>query len=473
MDNIKLDTGYISGIKVGEPGPEAYFYRGIPYAAPPVGALRWKPPQPPAPWTGVRECTAYSLQPAQLPDPNVPPEARKIPSDEDCLYLNVMTPAGKAGEKLPVMVWFHGGGLRYGSANWSLYNSPTLVRHGVVLVSVNTRLGVMGLFCHPLLSRESSQGVSGNYLFLDMIASLQWVRRNITAFGGDPDNVTIFGESGGGMKVVGMMASPLAKGLFHRAICESGGSSVNPVPVPELEGFGEKLFAGLGVDKERDPLAAARAIPWEKIIEIDQALNVELGATLGSWFVFMGPWTIAADGWFMPDAPSDIFRSGKQNAVPYMLIANLGELTGPGFITMSQMIPGYVSLLEGADKARVKGYAGIFDQVPGNWRREGGVSSHAMEMHFVFGQLDDPVDWKVLHFLYAKAGARSPAPVIAEAERKVSEAMMRMWTQFARTGDPSVKGLIEWPAWDKATDRYLYIAEPLQVKSGYSGLAPK
>jgi len=191
MDKIKLDTGVVSGRKMGEPGQEVDFYQGIPYAAPPVGKLRWQPPQPAASWTGVRECTKYSLQPAQLPDPNLSPEEQKIPSSEDCLYLNVITPAKNASDKLPVMVWFHGGGLRYQSANMRLYNSPPLARHGVVLVSVNTRLGIFGLFAHALVSKESPKGVSGNYLFLDLIASLQWVKRNIAAFGGDPDNVTI------------------------------------------------------------------------------------------------------------------------------------------------------------------------------------------------------------------------------------------------------------------------------------------
>jgi para-nitrobenzyl esterase len=464
MDKIKLDTGVISGRKIGEPGKEVYSYQGIPYAAPPVGKLRWQPPQPAASWTGVRECTKYSLQPAQLPDPNMPPEVQKIPSSEDCLYLNVMTPAKNASDKLPVMVWFHGGGLRYQSSNNPLYNSPPLARHGVVLVSVNTRLGIFGLFAHPLLSKESPKGVSGNYLFLDLIASLQWVKRNIAAFGGDPDNVTIFGESGGGMKVAAIIASPLARGLFHRAICESGGAHLETPLLKDIEVFGAKLFARLGVSKEKDPLAAARAIPWEKIVEVDQAMNVEMGPQ----YVFMGVWTLVQDGWFMPDSPTDIFATGRQNPVPYILMSNLGELTGPGYVYAPQQIAGYVKLLSGAGKAGVKGYAGIFDQVPGNWRKEGGVSAHAMELHFVFGQTDYMESWKVLRFLYASAGAKSPLPVITDAERKVSEAMMQMWTQFARTGNPSVPGLIYWPPWSKETDKYLYIAEPLVVKLGYS-----
>jgi para-nitrobenzyl esterase len=467
LDTIRLDTGSISGTKIGEPGQEVSFYRGIPYAAPPVGDLRWKPPRPAAAWTGVRECKKYSRQPAQLPDPNMPPEVQKIPSSEDCLYLNVMTPAKKATDKLPVMVWFHGGGLRYLSANAPLYNSPALVNQGVVVVTVNSRLGIFGLLAHPLISKESPRGVSGNYLFLDLIASLQWVKKNIAAFGGDPDNVTIFGESGGGMKVAGLIASPLAKGLFHRAICESGGSLLQSPTVTDLETYGEKLFAKLGVANEKDPLAAARAVPWEKIVEVDQAMNVEMGPQ----YVFMGVWTLAVDGWFLPDSPVNIFREGRQNAVPVMLIANLGELTGPGYIVIPQLVQGYVNLLSGASKAGVKGYAGIFDQVPANWRQEGGIATHAMEMHYVFGQLDDMAAWKHSYFLYRQGGAKSPLPVITDADRKVSEYMMKMWTQFARTGNPSVKDLIYWPPWDKATDKYLYIAEPLQVKLGYSKVA--
>jgi para-nitrobenzyl esterase len=151
-----------------------------------------------------------------------------------------------------------------------------------------------------------------------------------------------------------------------------------------------------------------------------------------------------------------------------MLICNTGELTGPGMIQFPKMVPGYLKLLAGAKVAGVKAYAGIFDQVPPNWRKEGGVSAHAMELHYVFGAVDDMPSWEVLFNLYETAGAKSRLPVITDAERNVSENMMRMWTQFARTGNPSVKGLIDWPNWKPSTDKYLYIAEPLQVKTGYS-----
>ncbi|MFC1900765.1 carboxylesterase/lipase family protein [Chloroflexota bacterium] len=467
MNPVKIDSGLISGLVEGKGDEEVCVYRGIPYAAPPVGDLRWKPPQPVAAWDGVRECTEYSIQASQYPDVNVPEEAQKVPSSEDCLYLNVNTPAKTPTGNLPVMVWLHGGGLRYGSGNWSLYNGSGLPRHGVVLVTVNSRLGEMGLIAHPLLSKESPHRASGNYMFLDMIASLQWVQRNIAAFGGNPDNVTIFGESGGGDKVVCMITSPLAKGLFHKAICESGGSRSQATPLEEMEEHGKKLFARLGVDKEPDPLAAVRAIDCEKIIEVSQAMNEEVGGQ----FAFMGPWGIVNDGWFMPDGPYNIIKDGKHNAVPMITCANLGELTGPGYVHVPQMIPGYVKLLSGANNSGKKGYAAIFDQVPGNFRQEGGVAAHAMEMHFVFGAVDDPMPWSILHFLYQTAGAKSPDPLITDAERSVSKAMMQMWTNFARTGDPSIPGSVEWPAWEENTDRYLYIVDPPQVKSGFSKVA--
>jgi para-nitrobenzyl esterase len=464
MNPVKLDTGYVSGTVSGEPGREVHIYRGIPYAAPPVRNLRWKPPQPAAPWSGIRECTVFSIQAAQYPDVNASEALKKLPSSEDCLYLNVLTPAKKPNAKLPVMVWFHGGGLRYGNGNSSLSNSLGLPQHGVVLVTTNHRLGVMGLFAHPLLSRESSWGASGNYLFLDLIASLKWVKTNIAAFGGDPDNVTIFGESGGGLKVAALIASPLAKGLFHRAIVESGGRVFEPTPLKDLEVFGDKLITRLGVNKEKDPLAAARVIPCEKLLEIDQALNIEMGPE----YVFMGPWHMVEDGWFLPDTLFNLFETGKRNEVPYLMVSNMGELTGPGFVVADRMIADYLNLLNGPSKANTRGYAAIFDQVPGNWRQEGCVAAHAMELHYVFGALDDAEAWKAHFAGYSASGAKSPVPVITDIDRKVSEVMMTVWAQFARTGKPSVKGLIEWPARDKVSDRYLYITEPLQVKSGYS-----
>jgi para-nitrobenzyl esterase len=465
VDPIKIDTGYISGTIVGDIGKEVRIFRGIPYAAPPVGDLRWKAPQPVAPWTGIRECTAFSKSSIQ---PTVPIDLSDMPQSEDCLYLNVLTPAKMPSEKLPVMVWLHGGGYTMGSGSSQVYNMPRLPQNGVVLVTVNMRLGTMGLLAHPLLSKESPKGISGNYHFFDMIAALEWVQRNIALLGGDAKNVTIFGESGGGAKVSCLMASPLAKGLFHRGIFESGaaGGFSPGKPMKDLEAMGEKFFTKLGVNKEADPLKAARALPPAKLLEVEASLQKDLKSE--------DLWDSAIDQNFLTDLPANIFREGKQNPAPVITSANLGELTGPGMIMMPFIIPDYVNILNGTNKAGQKGYACIFDQVPSKWKQEGCVSFHALEIGYVFGDWDNTSGWWSKGFFLAKtSGAKTPEPGLTDADKKVSENMMAMWAQFARTGDPNAKGLPAWPAYDPAADQYLYIAEPLQVKSGFSKVAQK
>ncbi|UCG54692.1 MAG: carboxylesterase family protein, partial [Dehalococcoidia bacterium] len=382
MNIVKTDSGYISGTVCGEPDKPVYVYRGIPYAAPPIGDLRWKPPQPVVPWSDIRECTAFS---ALTPATN-PPGYQRIdtrPQSEDCLYLNVLTPATTPADKLPVMVWFHGGALIVGTGNDEIFNGLPLPSHGIVLVTVNTRLGPIGLLTHPLLSKESEYGVSGNYLFLDLIATLKWVQNNIASFGGDPDNVTIFGESGGSTKVVNLMASPLTKGLFHHAIGESEcglGTSLD-----EMEARGEKLFTKLGVDRERDPLTAARSLPWQKIIEAGSAVTTELNVPWGPpW----SAWDSTVDGWFLPNTPANIFKAGKQNNVPFIMGANLGELTVPNFVWMPWVIPGYVRLFSGANNIGGKVYGYIFDHVPMGWKRKGITCNHGRELTYVFGDLN-------------------------------------------------------------------------------------
>lgn len=466
MDLISLDTGLISGTKVTEKGQEIRIFKGIPYAAPPIGDLRWKPPQPAATWPGVRECTRFSIQAAQYRDIHASSNMQTVPSSEDCLYLNVMTPAKSANDKLPVMVWLHGGGLRYGNGNTTFSDNLGLPLHGIVQVNLNHRLGVMGLFAHPLLTRESPEHVSGNYMFFDMIAALEWVRRNISSFGGDPNNVTIFGESGGGLKVAALIASPLAGGLFHRAIIESGGREFDTVALEKVEAFGDKFFHKLGIDTVDHPLAAARKIPWETIIDSDQELNVELGPK----YVFMGPWHIIHDGLFLPDTLVNMFQTGRRNQVPYLIVANKGELTGPGFLIADTMIKDYLRLLNGPSTANSRGYAAIFDQVPEGRKREGAVAAHGTELYYVFGALDNAETWANSMGGRTSSGAKSPIPEISNSDRTVAENMQTIWTHFARTGNPSIKGLIEWPAWEHTTDKYLLITDPLKIKQGYSDL---
>jgi para-nitrobenzyl esterase len=304
-------------------------------------------------------------------------------------------------------------------------------------------------------------------VFLDIIASLKWVQKNITAFGGDSKNVTIFGESGGGFKVACLMASPLAKGLFHRAICKSGTAVAAPffggLPLKELEKTGEKFFERLGVNKEKDPLRAARAIPWQKLLECERSFAT--GEGVARMLFTLGD--LAIDGWFLEDTPTNIFKAGKHNAVPLITGANLGELTGLGMILMPQVIPAYVTQLSDNNRAGSRGYAYIFDQVPAGWKKAGMNSQHALELKYVFG-LSKVSDWESVF-----PGVKQPNPGLTGVDGKVSEAMMRMWVQFAKTGNPSVKGLIDWPAYDTASDQYLYITETLQVKSGFSGVGKK
>jgi para-nitrobenzyl esterase len=464
-DPVQIESGFIAGTLAGEPDNAVHVYRGIPYAALPIRELRWKPPQPVDRWVGIRECTVFSSIQPQPIQPLGPKLA--VAQDEDCLYLNVLTPALKTSQKLPVMVWMHGGGYWAGNGNEAMSNNIKLPQQGVVLVTVNTRLGSLGLLAHPLLSQESSRGVSGNYMFLDMVAALQWVQKNIAAFGGNPHNVTIFGESGGGGKVSALIASPLAGGLFQRAICESGAAfpPVSPgIPLKEMEMIGKRLFLELGVDKEKDPLATARALPWQKILEADAAISREMNVQLGLW-------DATIDDWFLPDAAVNIFQKGQQNAVSLITCANRGELKGPGNLLMPWIIPIYTSMLASESKAGAKVFACIFDQVPAGWRQEGCVSCHAIELPYVFGTVDVEQDWINLLPIAGPSGAKTKTPAISDTDRKVSAMMMSMWAQFARTGDPSVTKLIKWPVWEQNTDQYLYINDILRVKSGFSKLS--
>ncbi|MBW2051458.1 MAG: carboxylesterase family protein [Deltaproteobacteria bacterium] len=270
-DPVKIESGLISGFTYGDKN-ELRIFKGVPYAAPPVGELRWKPPQPPAYWEGVKNTKKPC---AWCPQPESIVFARRTgPQSEDCLYLNIWSTAKDTEEKRPVMVWIHGGGSTTGFGGSLFYSGGKLARRGVVVVTINYRLGPLGYLAHPLLSEESEKGVSGNYGFLDQIAALKWVKKNITAFGGDPDNVTIFGESAGAVAVTRLMVSPLAKGLFHRAIAQSGGAfgrnrhlRERKYNMESAEASGERVARMLGCDQADDPLAAMRAKSAEEIIE--------------------------------------------------------------------------------------------------------------------------------------------------------------------------------------------------------------
>ncbi len=462
QDPVKTESGYVSGTTIGEGNNEVKIYKGIPYAAPPVGDLRWKAPQPAAPWQGVLAATEYSKWPIQFGGTfGITEEGQS----EDCLYLNVITPAKNKNAKLPVMVWFHGGGYMVGSGNDPLFNSYRLPRQGVILVTVNTRLGPLGLLAHPYLSDESPNLASGNWMFLDMVASLKWVKNNIAAFGGNPKNVTIFGESGGAGKVISLMASPMTTGLIHKAIGESGFATA--MTLGEMEVRGIQFFEELGVTT----LADARTKTWQEIVAAETAMEAKYPVPPG--VIHMGViFDATVDHAFLNDTPANTFTAGKQQKIPFIMGGNLGELTSPGIIAMPYIIPYYTNMFKGALKQKQKVFGYVFDQVPQNWRDMGAVATHAIELNYVFGNYDNfaPTSWTLigaLESLYNPAIMTTPV-ILTETDQKVSEEAMAMWAQFAKKGNPSVKGLTTWPAWTAASDQYMYIADPLQVKTGFS-----
>lgn len=323
-DPVRVEQGQLAGANGSS--ADMRVYRGIPFAAPPVGDLRWKAPQPAAKWQGVRQATEFSnaCWQTQYPAAAAIYQAKLPPLSEDCLYLNIWTPAKSAKDRLPVMVWIHGGGFTRGFAGTRSYDGEVLARKGAVIVTINYRLGIFGFFAHPVLSAESGHHASGNYALLDQIAALQWVQKNIAAFGGDPTRVTIFGESAGSWAVNALMASPLAEGLFHRAIGESGGSFSPMKTLAEAEKEGEKLTASLA------PLPAAAAKTEAADKPESQSILKALRAKLAEELLKASDAETVrpmVDGWVLPEDVATIFAQGKQNDVPLIIGYNADEGT--------------------------------------------------------------------------------------------------------------------------------------------------
>jgi para-nitrobenzyl esterase len=308
-----IDSGQIAG-KV-ESGADAFL--GIPFAAPPVGPLRWRPPQPIAAWSGTRQATSYGLDCAQIPMSSPPGPGFVNPTSEDCLFLNVWTPSKRPSKPMPVMVWIYGGAFIMGAGSYPDYDGAHFAEDGIVLVTFNYRVGLFGFFAHPALTREAKGAPVGNYGLMDQIAALGWIQRNIAAFGGDPKNVTIFGESAGGIFVNTLLESPPARGLFAKAISESGGGRTLPGGLgwPALSGGpgsaearGAAWARSVGVTG--DDLAALRAIPPDILVK------ASVSGKLPSPII---------DGKLIPYTIDDAMAHGHHLSVPYMVGANSWE----------------------------------------------------------------------------------------------------------------------------------------------------
>ncbi|MCJ8502451.1 carboxylesterase/lipase family protein [Desulfatitalea alkaliphila] len=445
-DRIIVQTaqGALSGFAAGD---SAWQWLGVPYAQPPVGDLRWRPPQPPTTWEGVRDAVSWGDQAAQSPNY----EAFGLGGmSEDCLYLNITAP--RDGENLPVMVYFHGGGFTILTGNTKAFNNPlSLPTKGIVLVTVNHRLGPFGYLAHPDLSAESGYGGSGNYGQMDLVAALEWIQENIAAFGGDPDNVTIFGESGGGGKVQHLLASPHAAGLFHKAILQSGMFTSETIPLATAEQGGVALAQALTVDGAADVPAAMRAVPWQDIV----------AAAPG--------WTVAApnvDHWHLPDTVRNIFEAGEHNDVPVISGMNRADL--PTLIdTMIEEMPIW------ADNFESNVYAYLFDHVMTGWAAQGGVAYHGIELVYVFNYPTSAYTHHALGLSGLPAGAPPPLGWGA-ADMAVVDDMMTMWANFARTGDPSIASKIDWTPYTAATENYLEISQggDLAIQAGLEDAFP-
>ena len=484
---VKIESGLISGFSYGEK-KDLLIFKGVPYAAPPVGALRWRPPRPVKPWDGVK----ITRKPcAWCPQPKSIAFARKTgPQSEDCLYLNIWTMAKDTEEKRPVMVWIHGGGSTTGSGGTLFYSGGRLARRGVVVVTINYRLGPIGYLAHPLLSGESEKGVSGNYGFLDQIAALKWVQRNITAFGGDPGNVTIFGESAGASAVSRLMVSPLAKGLFHRAIAQSGGPfgrnsylRKKKYNRESAEAIGQKVARMLGCDQAGDVLAAMRAKSAAEIIKTVKPAQ----GLFGKGFKF-GP---IVDGWAIPDDPGRVFIESRMANVPLMVGSNADE----GTIFLKQLpvksVKTYKKLIRAVGKEHASDLLRLFpvekeeDVLPAlnklitvsifvsaaraMARAEAKVNSNVYLYHFTrvppIERIKPLGAFHSVEIFYA-FGNLGPRLRKSDTDRKLSETMMAYWTNFAKTGNPNGQGLPRWPAYNPEKDQYIELGSEIKARQG-------
>lgn len=466
---VKIEPGLISGVKTKS---GITVFKGIPFAAPPVGNLRWKAPQPVEPWNSIKKCDAFGPSPMQAkPVPFSMWSAEFLipekPISEDCLYLNVWTGARASEEKRPVLVWIYGGGFSSGGSAVPIYDGEAMARKGIVFVSINYRVGIFGFFAHPDLTKESAYHTSGNYGLLDQMAALQWVQKNIAAFGGDPANVTIAGQSAGSMSVNCLVASPLAKGLFNKAIAESGASFTNgSTTLQTAEQDGLKVAQSLHASS----LAELRNLPAEEL----QKAQARRGPIV--------------DGYVLPKSIADIFAAQKENKVALLTGWNENEGLGPGEIKNAADFVKQAEQQYGADKETfLKLYPATNDEVAATSQKNLARDMLFGVQNYTWANMQSAEGSKVYLYRftrkvpatgeYVKYGAFHTGEVPyaynnlrfvnrpwEPSDREMANIMSSYWANFAATGDPNGTGLPEWPAYTKKDKKIMILDEKPEAK---------
>jgi para-nitrobenzyl esterase len=466
---VKIDSGKLKGAAANG----VISFKGIPYAASPVGDLRWRPPQPVKPWSGVRPATEYGADCMQNPFPGDAAPLGVKPA-EDCLYVNVWVPAQPPAKKLAVIMWIYGGGFVNGGSSPTVYDGSQFAKRGVVFVSFNYRVGRFGFFGFPALTKENPDEPHGNYAFMDQIAALKWVQRNIAAFGGDPKNVTLFGESAGGGSVLTMMTSPLAQGLFQKAIVESGGgrgSLMPPHNLAQAESIGVAFAKKNSITgDDAAALTALRKFPADTVVD-----RLNMATMFGAMSTYPGP---MIDGKVVVEELDAAYAAGHGAKIPLMIGANSADI---GFNRFRSLDDLFAQFGPDKDKARAafdpdgKGtvstvgtavsaiqimieparhmariIAGLgqpayeyrFSYVAESMRRQWQGAPHATEIPFVF----DTVQAR-----YGKD--------LTTADEATAQAANAYWVNFAKTGNPNGGKLPEWPAYKADTDQILDFTE--------------
>ena len=462
-----------SGVLVGTADGDVRAFKGVPYTASPVGALRWAPPKRPAAWNGERAADQYGPScPQPMKADGKPNEGGAAgPTSEDCLFLNVW--ASKTAHKAPVMLWIHGGSNAYGAGSLMPYDGSAFVRDGVILVSINYRLGVLGFAAHPALTKAARPGDPlVGYGVMDQIAALKWVQRNITAFGGDPGNVTVFGESAGGSDTLTLLASPLAKGLFAKAIVESGGGWRAPITLAMAEADGVKMAIKLGLP-EKATAEQLRAIPVESLIGPGMR---------GS--------DVAVDGRLLTESPSQAFADGHAADVPLMIGSNSHEasllslMKIPASMMLATQPPAVIAAYADEKTDNAKAEAIFTDGVmggPARWvaaREAGGQPawlyhfSYVLDVQRLIGQRADhdteiPYvfdSWDHLGALAAAFGGKVP---MSAGDKAVTHTIHSCWVSFAKTGVPVCDGAPAWPAYTPANDTLMEFDKTIELKQHF------